>query len=216
MKQRKCPEFSIRLNQLRGEDTIDAFSRKIGITRQTLGFYLSGDRVPDIVTLRRIAESCGVSADWLIGVSDSRSLDVTQRAIVDTTGLSEKALQNLTDNDWWCEQLGPDGATLRNGYGYPLRFPHDGLSVASVVSALLEDKEFVQIIGNLSRHTSSRVREARAQYDASAPSCDDESDGIRVNPMMRPFNDRAHDIVVHTCAMHFGNVVERFITNYRG
>ena len=38
-----------------------------------LSNYESCKREPDLATLKRIVESYGVSADWLIGVTDERS-----------------------------------------------------------------------------------------------------------------------------------------------
>ncbi len=37
-----------------------------------LSNYESGKREPDLATLKRIVDAYGVSADWLLGVSDAR------------------------------------------------------------------------------------------------------------------------------------------------
>lgn len=44
------------------------FARFIGISRQSIGFYESGSRLPDASTIRLICDKCNVSADWLLGV----------------------------------------------------------------------------------------------------------------------------------------------------
>lgn len=46
------------------------FAELLGMSRQTVGFYLNGDRIPDALGILRIAEKCNVSADWLLGLSD--------------------------------------------------------------------------------------------------------------------------------------------------
>ncbi len=67
----------------------------MGISRQTVGFYCNGDRIPDAVVLRQIAEKCGVSADWLLGLVDITSSEIELRSVCKYTGLSEKAIKKL-------------------------------------------------------------------------------------------------------------------------
>ena len=46
-----------------------------GISRQSLGFYLSGKRFPDIVSLCKISEETGHSIDWIVfGKPDEKSI----------------------------------------------------------------------------------------------------------------------------------------------
>lgn len=67
----KFPTFAKRFYQLRGDMSQDEFSKYLGISRPTVGFYENGVRVPDAMILLKIAERCNVSADWLLGLSDS-------------------------------------------------------------------------------------------------------------------------------------------------
>lgn len=46
--------------------TINAMAIHCGISRQSLGFYLSGKKLPDIVSLCRISEATGHSIDWIV------------------------------------------------------------------------------------------------------------------------------------------------------
>ena len=64
--------FAERLNELLKEwgGSQICFAVYVGISRQTLGFYLRGERQPNIEALKKICECCEVSADWLIGLSD--------------------------------------------------------------------------------------------------------------------------------------------------
>ena len=79
MKQKKAekrfPIFQDRLWQLRGKMSNTEFADFLGMSRQTIVFYLNGDRIPDILVLAQIAKKCNVSADWLIGLSPERAIN---------------------------------------------------------------------------------------------------------------------------------------------
>lgn len=47
-------------------------SRKIGISNVTISRYLSGDRVPRLDVIARIASVFDVSIDYLLGISDQK------------------------------------------------------------------------------------------------------------------------------------------------
>jgi len=69
--ERKNQVLSERLKDLRGMQTQAEFSKFIGISRPTVGFYENGSRLPDALKLKQIAEKCCVSADWLLGLTDN-------------------------------------------------------------------------------------------------------------------------------------------------
>lgn len=91
----KLPVFRDRLRSLQGDLTTTAFAEKLGLSRQTTGFYINGDRIPDIQTLQQICEKCNVSADYLLGLSDITSQDANTRSVAAYTGLTERAIDNL-------------------------------------------------------------------------------------------------------------------------
>lgn len=70
--------FAIRLRaamKVRGE-TRDSLAAKVGVQRQTIGYYANGQSKPDTERLAKIAEALQVSSDWLIGVQNiSKSMD---------------------------------------------------------------------------------------------------------------------------------------------
>src|SRR5699024_9824252 len=45
--------------------------------------------------IEKICKTCGVSADWLLGISTVKTSDTTTQAICQATGLSEKAVQQV-------------------------------------------------------------------------------------------------------------------------
>lgn len=69
-KQNRLPIIRERLIKLQGNMSNVDFAKKIGLSRQTVGFYINGDRIPDAETLKQICVRCNVSADYVIGLSD--------------------------------------------------------------------------------------------------------------------------------------------------
>lgn len=69
----RFPIFTKRFRELQGERSNTEFAEFLGLSRQTVGFYCNGDRIPDALGLKEIAEKCGVSSDWLLGMSDFHS-----------------------------------------------------------------------------------------------------------------------------------------------
>lgn len=99
MKQDRLPVFSKRLLELKGNRNNIEFAECLGISRQTVGFYLNGERVPDAENIKLIAEKCNVSADWLLGLSDVRRINPEIASVCAYTGLSENAVMHLRTNE---------------------------------------------------------------------------------------------------------------------
>ncbi len=74
--------FSDRLRTLRGELKQAEFARRVGIAQNTYNRYESGERIPDIEVLVRLAARLGVSADWLLGL-DSKDAVPAAAALPD-------------------------------------------------------------------------------------------------------------------------------------
>lgn len=86
--------FPKRLKKLRGSRTQMEFSLELGIERVTLAAYEKGTRVPSALILKQIAERCEVSADWLLGLSDSKSVYVSVDG--SSTGLGGDSMRWLS------------------------------------------------------------------------------------------------------------------------
>lgn len=107
MEQIRLPVFAKRFAELRGDKTQGEFADFLGISRPTVGFYENGTRIPDALVLRQIAEKCDVSSDWLLGLTDIRSVDSDIQRIGKYIGLSEKSVTLF--RDWYMSPLNTDG-----------------------------------------------------------------------------------------------------------
>lgn len=67
----------------------------IGVRPQTISLYCVGQSLPDVEGMAKICKYFNVSSDWLIGVTDVRSADITARAACEYTGLTEDAVEKL-------------------------------------------------------------------------------------------------------------------------
>jgi transcriptional regulator with XRE-family HTH domain len=89
-------------------DSQAAFARRIGIDRSTLSQLLAGhdERLPRADTVAAIAQTCQISADWLLGLSQETAAD---QAIVGpplevATGAADPANERL--KAWHAEATG--------------------------------------------------------------------------------------------------------------
>lgn len=94
-KNERLPIFTERFRELQGKQSNTDFAEFLGISRQTVGFYWNGDRVPDALTLIKIAQKCSVSADWLLGLTEVSSKSADIREICEFTMLNEQAVCKL-------------------------------------------------------------------------------------------------------------------------
>ncbi len=128
----RFPVFTERFRELRGERDNTEFAKFLGISRQTVGFYCNGDRIPDALGLKQIAEKCGVSADWLLGLTDVRTPDMEVRAIADYTRLSTGAIERL-------HQLGSIGPGAK---GYCI-------AITDMLGELIESNRFYDLFNGM-------------------------------------------------------------------
>ena len=98
-KKNKEALFPSQLRELREKKGISqaTLARDLGVSKSTIGLYETGDTLPDAKTLHDLAVYFGVSADYLIGLSNVQSSNPSFRKICEITGLSEKACNNLMD-----------------------------------------------------------------------------------------------------------------------
>ena len=92
--------LATRLRELTEETGVSQteLAAAIGVTRQAVNSYTLGNTVPNSDVLINIARYFNVSTDYLLGISDVKSVNVTLKEICEMTGLSEKSitiLQNI-------------------------------------------------------------------------------------------------------------------------
>lgn len=92
--------FARRLWQLMHENgtTQDALAAAVEKTRQTVSQYVNGVSEPGYDTLVKIADYFQVSADYLLGRTETQSPDISIQAITALTGLSEDNVSTLCQN----------------------------------------------------------------------------------------------------------------------
>lgn len=90
--------FADRLSDLIAESgkTIKTLSKEIGISEGALSKYQNDGAAPSINALAKMAVYFGVSADWLIGLSNKQNHDVS---ISEYTGLTEQSIEAIRKMD---------------------------------------------------------------------------------------------------------------------
>lgn len=92
----KVSKRIVELREERGE-TQQELADAIGITRQSLSRYEIAARTINVDVLGALARHFCVSADYLLGLSDVKSTEHDMQIACNVTGLSEKAIDMLSD-----------------------------------------------------------------------------------------------------------------------
>lgn len=89
--------FVGRIKQLWTESgmSVAKFADHCGVSRSSMQYYLDGERNPDSVRIKKICDACSVSADWLLGLSDIRSLSVDAQIAVKYSRLPENMIERI-------------------------------------------------------------------------------------------------------------------------
>ena len=112
MNDSRLSIFTLRFRELVGTRSITDFSNEYGLKRPTMGQFFSGERVPGAPMLREICEKTGVSADWLLGLSDVKRPDANIKAVCEYTGLSQATVELLHGFNEKHKQYEADGLHL--------------------------------------------------------------------------------------------------------
>ena len=70
-------------------------AKELGVARQTISLYCTGQSSPDVNTLCKIADFLDVSTDYLLGRTEAKTTNEKLRLVCDYTGLSEDTVGNL-------------------------------------------------------------------------------------------------------------------------
>ena len=91
-------EFAKRLIALREQNNItqQQLVEKLNISRQSLSLYEKAERTINIELLAQIADIFSVSTDYLLGRSDTASMNEDLQTACNVTGLSENSIKMLS------------------------------------------------------------------------------------------------------------------------
>ncbi len=94
-------KFSYRLIVLMEDFNMSQvdLAKKIGISNVTISRYLSGDRIPRLDVITKIASAFNVSIDYLLGISDKKNNDHSQENNDLDIALLAQSLFNLEGNN---------------------------------------------------------------------------------------------------------------------
>lgn len=86
-----------RINSALAEKDIKQkeLAKKIGVNDNVISYWCSGSRIPNTQQIIQICNVLGVSADYLLGLSDVATNDKDLQYICDYTGLEEEAVKVL-------------------------------------------------------------------------------------------------------------------------
>lgn len=92
--------FPVRFRKLieKKSTTLDSLAAEFHTTRQTVSNWQNGATVPDAISICEIAKFFGVTTDYLLGLTDVKTVETDLRAVSEYTGLSEDALRTLQDH----------------------------------------------------------------------------------------------------------------------
>lgn len=127
-KGNKFPVFQMRFHKLRGGMSQEEFAKKIGVSRPVIGFYENGERVPDALTLKKIAEKCNTSVDWLLGLTDVEDGNADDVAIEKRLGLLGKSIKKLREIKNECDNVQFEREAILSGQLAPEKCQHLGKS----------------------------------------------------------------------------------------
>ena len=86
-----------RLEQLRKEknETQTDVANVLNVQRQIVSYYETGRRTPNVEDLMILAGHYNTTVDYLLGRTDTKTIDEDIQMICDYTGLNEKAIKRL-------------------------------------------------------------------------------------------------------------------------
>lgn len=107
-------KFLERVSEVQNGMATLAFAKKLGMNQKTVDMYVKGERKPSVEFVRNICSNFGVSADWLLGLSEKSFTAVK---------LSEQPTVNAPNNSG-AIAIGGDNAVSRDCLECPLLKDH--------------------------------------------------------------------------------------------
>lgn len=129
------------ISLLKNEKLQKYYAEQLGVSPQNFNNWVRGNAVPDADKLAKIARCFNVSVDWLLGISDARTINTGVSDFCKYTGLNESAVEALHI------------ANITNG------------KIGKVFSEMLEGGELWTIcglIGNTSDYIRDNINEIKS------------------------------------------------------
>lgn len=97
-KMSNIEKFAPRLRMLIDAKgiTVRSLAKDLNVSVGVLSDWQNGNKTPRGDSIMKLAEYFGVTADYLLGLTDASVIDTDIRISCDTTGLSEKAVKILS------------------------------------------------------------------------------------------------------------------------
>lgn len=134
-----------RIKELRGNIPQDICANDLGISRGALSFYEHGKRKPDADVLYEMCKYFGVSADYILGLSDVKTPDINFKSICDYTGLNEEAIENIINRTNMPKPIIYDGVT-KTTYSATVWTPRYYKKYKKVLNTLFSCSYFWEIV----------------------------------------------------------------------
>jgi len=121
--------------------TEGAIAKAVNLSKSALSKQKSGISYPDLGTFANLAQTLGVSADYLLGLTDEKSVITDVRSLADNLGLLEESQATIKNV---CEKLRlPDTSELEEyGLDFAPSF-YENFSSKNVLNYILSDSKMV-------------------------------------------------------------------------
>lgn len=163
-KNKIIERFKRILKDLRTEKGLsqDEFAKELGISKGAVSYYETGQRVPDIVVLSAIADYFEVSTDFLLGRTETKSVNEDVQAACKVTGLSEEAVDNLKK---CCCKMGLNQILIERDFQYTAIFLQNVIESESVFILTAKILDFFKSIAtNLEESELQELRNCIGSY----------------------------------------------------
>lgn len=163
--------FSTRLREIMEEckTTQKQLADAIGKRPQTVSLYMNGQSLPDALTLKKMTDFFGISADWILGRDGAvKTMDADIAAAVRCTGLTEDAVELLARRKE--KALLPAASSFNELFEICEDLPEYFNETRNVISSLLVSGCAIQIAESITMYkiAAKRLRDILQDVDADS------------------------------------------------
>lgn len=176
MKERTIAENG-KERKLRQQDLADY----LGVKRQTISLYMTGQSMPDAEQLKNISIYFNVSADYLLGLTDVPTVNTNTRKVCDYVGLSQEAvelLHNMSNNKFKNKPKRPAALDIVNEVIFSASLFND-----CVYRSILAAAQYKKVLSRYSQQDIKSFWEKKdlERIDDAFKPIDSIKDGIEVS-----------------------------------